>query len=40
MAGRRSMEDAPKTYVLAGATYQLRELVEIEVAERTVAALS
>ena len=40
MAGRRTMEDVPETYVLAGTTYQLCELVEIEVAERTVAALS
>lgn len=39
MASRRTIENTPETYVLAGTTYQLRELVELEIAERTVNAL-
>lgn len=40
MAGRRTTEDVQESYVLVGSTYQLRELVEIEVAERTIAAIN
>lgn len=39
MAGRRTTEEVPESYVLVGSTYQLRDLVEIEVAERTIAAI-
>lgn len=40
LAGRKTIEDVPASYTLAGTTYNLRELVDIEVAERTIAALS
>ena len=36
LAGRITIEEVSKTYTLAGTTYQLKELVEIEVAERTI----
>lgn len=39
MAGRKTLEDVPEVYVLAGTEYKLRELVEIEIAERTIAIL-
>lgn len=40
MAGRRKIEDVPEKYLIGGIEYPLHELVEIEVAERTIAALS
>lgn len=40
MAGRKTIEDVPVTFKIGATEYQLRELVEIEVAERTIAALS
>lgn len=39
MAGRRKMEDVPETYTLGGQVYALRELVELEIAERTISIL-
>lgn len=39
MAGRRNIEDVPETYTIGGQGYKLRELVEIEIAERTIAIL-
>lgn len=36
MAERRTIEDVPETYTIGGTAYPLRELVEIEVAERTI----
>lgn len=37
MGNRRTIEDVPETYTVAGTAYPLRELVELEVAERTIA---
>lgn len=36
MAGKREIEQVPETYTIGGQVYNLRELVEIEIAERTV----
>lgn len=40
LKGTKQIEDVPETYTLAGKTYQLRDLVEVNIAERTIAALS
>lgn len=40
MGNRRTIEDVPETYTVAGNAYPLRELVELEVAERTIAAIN
>lgn len=40
MGNRRTIEDVPVTYTVAGTQYPLRELVELEVAERTIAAIN
>lgn len=39
LGNRRTIEDVPETYTIAGTAYPLRELVELEVAERTIAAI-
>ena len=40
MAGRKTIEDVPETYRIGSVDYPLRELVDVEVAERTIAKLS
>lgn len=40
MANKRQIEDVPADYVYRNETYNLRELTEIEIAERTIATLS
>lgn len=40
MAGRRKIEEVPSKYIYRDETYSLRELAEIEIAERTIAVLS
>ena len=37
MAGKREITEVPEAYTIGGQVYNLRELVEIEIAERTVA---
>ena len=39
MAGRKTIEEVPETYTIGSTEYSLRELVEIEVAERTIDAI-
>jgi len=36
MANKKTLEEVPETYTLGGENYNLRELVEIEIAERTI----
>lgn len=40
MAERKIIEDVPETYKILNTEYPLRSYVEIEIAERTIAALS
>lgn len=40
MAKRRTIEEVPSEYAYRNETYNLRELTEIEIAERTIATLS
>lgn len=40
MAGRRKIDDVAEIYTVGGNSYNLRELVELEIAERTVVALT
>lgn len=39
MAERKKIEDIQEIYTVGGQDYNLRELVELEIAERTVSAL-
>lgn len=39
LKGTKKIEDVPETYTLSSKTYALRDLVEINIAERTIAAL-
>lgn len=36
MANKRTLEEVPELYTIGGVAYELRNLVDIEVAERTI----
>lgn len=39
LANKKTIEDVPESYKVSGTIHNLRELVEIEVAERIIAAI-